>query len=85
METESNGTTSINFEVSLQKKNASGEVIDALVSGAKLTKADAGRAAEEWLTITIEEGEGADKLPKVTLNSNSKLTKADAGRSQDNA
>lgn len=82
METESNGTTSINFEVSLQKKNASGEVIDAIVSGAKLTKADAGRVgyhSEEWLTITVEEGEGADKLPKVTLNSNSKLTKADAG------
>lgn len=82
METEINGTTSIHFEVSLQKKNASGEVIDAIVSGAKLTKADAGRTGEEWLTITIEESEAADKLPKVTLSSNSKLTKADAGKTE---
>ena len=79
---ENTNTTNIQFEVSITKKNAKGEVIDALASGAKLTKADAGKAgfnSEEWLTVTVEAGMEKDQ-PKVTVNSHNKLTKADAGK-----
>jgi hypothetical protein len=82
-ETENTGvTTTIEFEVNVEKKSATGDVLDRLSANAKLTKADAGRAgynSEEWLTVTVEEGDANAQLPKVTVNSHSKLTKADAG------
>ncbi|MCD6065851.1 MAG: hypothetical protein K0S33_677 [Bacteroidetes bacterium] len=77
-----NVTTTIEFEVTMQKRHSNGDVIDASVSGRKLKIGDAilpAHSAEEWLTITVEQGETDGTLPKVTVNSHSKLTKADAG------
>lgn len=82
MEVTESTTTSIEFEVNAQKRNATGELIDTVSAHGKLTKADAGRAgynSEEWLTISVEQGEADATQPKVTVNSHSKLTKADAG------
>lgn len=77
-------TTSLEFEVKVKlASKEKGEVIDAIVAGAKLTKADAGREAdiiEDWIDITIDPSEKVGELPKVEMKSHSKLTKADSGR-----
>jgi hypothetical protein len=82
MEGTESTTTSIEFEVNAQKRNTAGELIGVISASGKLTKANAGRAgynSEEWLTISVEQGETDLAQPKVTVNSHSKLTKADAG------
>ena len=65
-----------------------GELIDAIASGSKLTKADAGRltgqTSEDWLNLQVEGGNGTD-CGKTEIRSHSKLTKADAGRNLDAA
>jgi hypothetical protein len=76
-------STSIEFEVKVQKTTKDGQVIDAIVAGSKLTKADSGRAGyntEDWLTVTIEPSKIDAQLPNISMNSHSKLTKADSGR-----
>lgn len=82
--TEIKATTSLEFEVKVKlASKEKGEVIDAIVAGAKLTKADAGREAdiiEDWIDITIDPSEKVGELPKVEMKSHSKLTKADSGR-----
>ncbi len=83
-----NTTTSIEFEVNAQKRNAAGELTDTIAASGKLTKADATRTgfnSEDWLTISVEPGETDAAQPKVTVNSHSKLTKADAGKTDTNA
>lgn len=77
-------TTNLEFEVKVKLAGKEkGELIDAIVAGAKLTKADAGREAdiiEDWIDITIDPSEKVGELPKVEMKSHSKLTKADSGR-----
>lgn len=77
-------TTNLEFEVKVKlASKEKGELIDAIVAGAKLTKADAGREAdiiEDWIDITIDPSEKVGELPKVEMKSHSKLTKADSGR-----
>jgi hypothetical protein len=58
-------------------------LIDAIASGSKLTKADAGREAgqksEDWFNLKTEAApEGG--CPKTEIRSHSKTTKADAGK-----
>jgi len=82
--TEIKATTNLEFEVKVKlASKEKGELIDAIVAGAKLTKADAGREAdiiEDWIDITIDPSEKVGELPKVEMKSHSKLTKADSGR-----
>lgn len=63
--------------------DAKGEVSEKPVGGSKLTKADAGRmaneTAEDWFNVEVEDA-GNGSAPVITTRSNSKLTKADAGK-----
>lgn len=75
--------TTVEVNVKGQALNTKGELIDAIASGAKLTKADAGRMVNEtstdWLNFEVED-KGDGSAPMITTRSNSKLTKADAGK-----
>ncbi|HEY1038232.1 MAG TPA: hypothetical protein VGF30_02455 [Bacteroidia bacterium] len=85
MMNEKNGSsvTCIELEVKTRKPDpVKKELVEVLNVSAKLNKSDAGPQTglrEDWLTVTIEDGEKNDN-PKITLNSHSKLTKADAGK-----
>lgn len=63
--------------------DAKGEVSEKPVGGSKLTKADAGRmaneTAEDWFNVEVEDA-GDGSAPVITTRSNSKLTKSDAGK-----
>ena len=81
---EDESTPTIELMVTVQPFNMTkGELIDAIASGSKLTKADAGRAAnqttEDWLNVTVEASEANPDIfiPKVTVNYHSKVTSAD--------
>jgi hypothetical protein len=77
-------TSTFEFDVKVRLANKEkGELVDAIASNAKLTKADAGRSAdiiEDWMDITIDPSEKVGELPKIEIQTHSKLTKADAGR-----
>ena len=80
---ETNKTTTIEFDVKVQTFDMNkGELINAMVAGSKLTKADAGRAleagAKETLIVRIEplESENGIVLPNITLESYSKTGEA---------
>ena len=79
-----NCTSTFEFEVKVKSFDKSkGELIDAIVAGSKLTKADSGRHAaihEDWIDVTIDPSEKIGEQPKITVQSHSKLTKADSGR-----
>jgi hypothetical protein len=71
----------IELNVSVQPFDLSkGELIDAIASSSKLTKADAGKAApgtdEDWLNVTIEASEANPNIviPKVTVNYHRKVS-----------
>lgn len=59
-----------------------GQLIDAIASGSKLTKADAGRMAgqssEDRLNVTVEASEANPNvvIPKITVNYHSKVSDA---------
>jgi len=76
---EINKTTTIEFDVKVQTVDMNkGELINAMVAGSKLTKADAGRVsdygAKDTLVVRIEplESENGIVLPNITLESYSK-------------
>ncbi len=80
---ETNKTTTIEFDVKVQTFDMNKrELINAMVAGSKLTKADAGRAletgAKETLIVRIEplESENGIVLPNITLESYSKTGEA---------
>jgi hypothetical protein len=82
MTDEINTTSEIEVRIKMRDQ-ASGEMIDAVIATAKLTKADAGKnpgdKAEETIYISINPG----SLPNyadavISVNGASKLTKADA-------
>ncbi len=81
-EEENKVTTTIEFELKVKERDkATGELVDAMVLGSKMTKADSGRVGyneEEWLSIAVEADE--KDRPKVVLNSHSKMTKADSAK-----
>jgi hypothetical protein len=59
------------------------ELVNAIVAGSKLTKADSGRlegqSREEWINLRAE-GAYGDGCSKTEMRSHSKMTKADSGR-----
>jgi len=61
------------------------ELIDAIASGSKLTKADAGRLAEKMIDDKLIEFVLVIKKTELidAISSGAKLTKADAGRALD--
>lgn len=76
---EINKTTTIEFDVKVQTFDMNkGELINAMVAGSKLTKADAGRVADggakDTLVVRIEplESENGIVLSNITLESYSK-------------
>lgn len=76
---ETNKTTTIEFDVKVQTFDMNkGELINAMVAGSKLTKADAGRVsdggAKDTLVVRIEplESENGIVLPNITLECYSK-------------
>lgn len=77
-------TTTLEFDVNVKTFNKErGELIDAIVAGAKLTKADAGRngnVLEDSIVVCIDQRKEFGELPHVTIQAGSKLTKADAGK-----
>ena len=77
-------TVTLEFDVRVRLANKEkGELVDAIASNAKLTKADAGRNAniiEDWIDITIDPSEKVGELPKIEIQTHSKLTKADSRR-----
>jgi hypothetical protein len=78
----------VEVTVKEQTTDAKGEVSERPVGGSKLTKADAGRmaneTAEDWFNFQVEDA-GDGSAPVITTRSNSKLTKADAGKTESNA
>lgn len=77
-------STTLEVDVKAQILNADkGELVDAIVAGSKLTKADSGRLEgqkrEEWLNLRAEGACGED-CSKTEMGSHSKLTKADSGK-----
>ena len=83
MTPDSSTTTQVDVTVKTRDQ-ATGALIDAVSTSAKLTKADAGRSAgdkvEELIYISITPG----NLPNyadanISINTSEKLTKADAG------
>jgi hypothetical protein len=78
-------TNTLEIEVSIKTNNPeTGELMDALVTSAKLTKADAGKTAgdvsEEHFTITITPGLQSNYQDAIVATDlDYKLTKADAG------
>lgn len=83
--------SSLEFEIKVKTFDKSkGELIDAIAAGAKLSKADAGRAfeqsnvrkVEEWVNITIDpcanDVESGCGCPRIGVRTHSKVTKADA-------
>lgn len=92
-ENEKQNITTIEFDVKVKTFDMNkGELIDAIASGSKLTKADAGRAldktnaaiVEDTIEIIIDpclgENTGGCGCPKISMRSHSKLTKGDAGK-----
>ncbi len=72
-------TVTLDVQVSMQTFDEKNVPIDAIALGAKLTKADAGRwannSAEDWLTVRIEPNitdEGKFGIPKVETSYHSK-------------
>ncbi|MES2512900.1 MAG: hypothetical protein V4580_02095 [Bacteroidota bacterium] len=83
---EENATKNSTLEVDVKaqiKVAGKLELIDAIASGAKLTKADAGRLldrkSEEWFNLQAEGANGTE-CGKTEMRSHSKLTKADSGK-----
>jgi len=70
-------------EVTMKEKvlDAKGEVVESMVAGSKLTKADAGRMdneiAEDWFNFQVEDG-GEGNRSHVIIRKRSKLTKPKA-------
>lgn len=78
--------TTLEVDVKAQIMNADKKVlVDAIASGAKLTKADAGRLAaqksENWFNLQVE-GTNGSECGKTEIRSHSKLTKADSGKTE---
>lgn len=78
--TEKNSTVTFEFDVRVRVANREkGELVDAIATNAKITKADAGREAdiiEDWIDITIDPSEKVNELPKLEITSHSKITNA---------
>lgn len=77
-------TTTLEVEVKGQILDMNkAELIDAIASGSKLTKADAGRflerKSEQWFNLQVEGANGSE-CGKTEVRSNSKLTKAEPGK-----
>ncbi len=80
---EGTNSISIEFEVKVQRTDMTKkELIEAVASGGKLTKADAGRQAntEDWLNVNIDpcESNGTMGHPKVALSFHTKTEPATA-------
>jgi hypothetical protein len=79
-----NLTTTFEFEVKVKTLDKSkGILVDAIVAGSKLTKADSGRQAaiqEDWIDVSIDPSERIGEQPKIIVQSHTKMTKADSGR-----
>lgn len=79
-EKSNSSTTTIEVNVNVKTFDMNkNELIDAIASGSKLTKADAGRAldkcVEEWFNVRIEPTTNTDGTlgcPKVDVNYHSK-------------
>jgi len=85
MQETGNKTTTIDFEVRVKTLDTNkGELVDAMVAGAKLTKADAGRvlgySQKDTLVVRVEplENEKGITLPNITLESYSKTIAAES-------
>lgn len=84
IKSEDNATKNSTFEIDVKSKirNAGNtQLVDAIASSAKLTKADSGRftgrKTEGWLNLQAEGAKGTE-CGKTEIRTNSKVTKAEA-------